>query len=230
MQTRLFSSARQAGSSARQAGLLSGLLIMLWSLAANAELYPAADQVRPLLPGMQAPLMAVLDVHGDPVRIDPAALQQPMVLTFYRGGWCPYCNMHLSELRKAEQTLQEQGFQVVFISADKPELLYDSLSAEGIDYRLYSDAPLTVAQAFGIAFRVADDTLARYADFGHDLSAASGQDHNGLPVPATFIIGTDGRVHFSYANPDYTVRLSPKVLLAAAEAYLDNADQRLQRR
>ena len=214
----------------RQIGWLYALFAILMSFAANAEFYAAADQVRPLLPGMSAPLIEVLDVEGDPVTIDPAEIAQPMVLTFYRGGWCPYCNMHLSELRKAEQALQEMGFQVVFISADKPELLYDSLQVEDIDYQLYSDAPLTVAQAFGVAFRVNEETLDRYEQFGHDLSAASGHDHNALPVPATFIIGSDGRVQFSYANPDYTVRLSPKVLLAAAEAYLDNADERLQRR
>ena len=214
----------------RQIGWLYAVLAILLSFAANAEFYAAADQVRPLLPGMSAPLIEVLDVEGNPVRIEPSELKQPMVLTFYRGGWCPYCNMHLSELRKAEQALQEMGFQVVFISADKPELLYDSLQVEDIDYQLYSDAPLTVAQAFGVAFRVDAEKLDRYAQFGHDLNAASGQNHNALPVPATFIIGTDGRVQFSYANPDYTVRLSPKVLLAAAEAYLDNADERLQKR
>lgn len=213
-----------------QQAWLAGFCWLLLSAAVQAELYPSAEQVRPLLPGMPAPVMQLRDLHGEAVTIDPAALQQPIVLTFYRGGWCPYCNMHLAELRKAEQQLREQGFQVVFISADKPELLYDSLSVEDVDYQLYSDAPLAVAQDFGVAFRVDDATLARYAQFGHDLSAASGQEHQGLPVPATFIIGTDGRIHFSYANPDYTVRLSPQLLLAAAQAYLDNADQRLKQR
>ncbi|MDA3932894.1 MAG: peroxiredoxin-like family protein [Gammaproteobacteria bacterium] len=207
------------------------LLLMLFSASpAMAEFYASADQVRPLLPGMQAPVIEVLDVHGEPVVIDPETMQKPLVLTFYRGGWCPYCNMHLSELRKAEAALQAQGFQVVFVSADKPELLYDSLSVEDVSYQLYSDAPLQVAQAFGIAFKVDAETLAKYAQYGNDLSAASGQDHNALPVPATFIIGTDGRIHFSYANPDYSIRLSPAVLLAAAQAYQDNADQRLKRR
>jgi len=213
-----------------RSGTLAAISWLLLSVSAQAEFYPSADQVRPLLPGMQAPLMQLRDVQGEPVTIDPATLQQPIVLTFYRGGWCPYCNMHLAELRKVEQQLREQGFQVVFISADKPELLYDSLSVEDMDYQLYSDAPLAVARDFGVAFRVDDATLDRYAEFGHDLSAASGQDHKALPVPATFIIGSDGRVHFSYANPDYTVRLSPQLLLAAAQAYLDNADQRLKRR
>ncbi|GAB4193853.1 MAG: peroxiredoxin-like family protein [Wenzhouxiangellaceae bacterium] len=206
-------------------------IALLWlSAGAGAvELYDSADEVRPLLPGAEAPAFSLLEVTGERFVVNPAELTKPVVMTFYRGGWCPYCNLHLAELRKAEAELRELGFEVWFISADRPEMLYDSLK-EKVDYRLFSDAGLQVASAFGIAFKVDAATVERYQEYGIDLEKASGQEHHGLPAPATFLIGTDGIVQFQYTNPDYRVRLAPSILLAAAKAYQDNAHQRLQRK
>lgn len=204
------------------------LALILISPLSNAEIYSDQNDVRPLLPGTQVPAFEVKTVEGEIVRVQPDALEKPVVVTFYRGGWCPYCNLHLAELRKSEVELREQGFDVWFISADRPELLYESLS-EKVDYQLYSDGSLKAAETFGIAFKVNQDTLDRFASRGLTLEEISGDDKAGLPVPATFIIGTDGRVHFQYVNPDYSIRLSPKVLLAAAEAYKTDADKRFKR-
>ncbi len=205
-----------------------GIVILLLSNLAAAELYDHLNEVRPLLPGMSVPAFELRTVAGEVVRVQPDALSKPLVITFYRGGWCPYCNLHLAELRNVEAELRGRGFEVWFISADRPERLYESLS-EKVDYQLYSDGSLAVAETFGIAFQVNQDTHDRFARRGLTLEEISGDDAGGLPVPATFIIGTDGRVHFQYTNPDYSIRLSPKVLLAAAEAYLDDADKRFRR-
>ncbi len=204
---------------------LSALLI---GSSSSAEIYSDQNDVRPLLPGMQVPAFDVKTVEGERVHVQPDSLEKPVVVTFYRGGWCPYCNLHLAELRKAETELRAQGFDVWFISADRPERLYESLS-EKVDYQLYSDGSLKAAETFGIAFKVSQDTLDRFASRGLTLEEISGDDKAGLPVPATFIIGTDGRVHFQYVNPNYSIRLSPKVLLAAAEAYQLDADKRFKR-
>lgn len=193
-----------------------------------AEIFDAPEQVRPVLPGMQAPSFRVIDVDGESIEVDPASLEKPVIVTFYRGGWCPYCNMHLTELRTTEAELAEMGFDVWFISPDKPELLAEGKDSE-FGYRLFSDPEMNAAQAFGIAFRLDDDTFERYVGFGNDLNERSGDDHQALPAPATFIIGTRGKIQFGYVNPDYSVRLAPEVLLAAARAYIDDAHKRLQR-
>ncbi|MGB0514611.1 MAG: peroxiredoxin-like family protein, partial [Wenzhouxiangellaceae bacterium] len=193
-----------------------------------AEIYPTPDSVRPVLPGMQAPAFTVVDVQGEEHRVDPDALEKPVILTFYRGGWCPYCNLHLAELRKTEDELVELGFDVWFISPDKPELLAEGGHSE-YGYRLLSDPGMNAAQAFGIAFRLDDQTHERYLGFGVNLNERSGEEHRALPAPATFIIGADGVVQFGYVNPDYTVRLAPQVLLAAARAYSDGKHRRLKR-
>ena len=208
--------------------MLALLLLLLAPVAALSQIHDSAEQVRPILPGMSAPEVEFLDVESKPVPLDLAALEKPLVLTFYRGGWCPYCNLHLAELRTAEAELVELGFDVWFASPDRPELLAEG-DQVGLGYRLLSDSTLAAAQAFGIAFRVDPVLVARMAQGGMDINARSGQDHGALPAPATFIIGTDGVVQFSYVNPDYSVRLAPSVLLAAAKAYADGQHRRLQR-
>lgn len=207
--------------------LVAGLLAANTGLA--VDLFERAEDVRPLLPGMSAPSFNMKDVNGNDIAVKPEQLEKPVVLTFYRGGWCPYCNLHLAELRTVEDQLQKMGYDVWFISADRPDILHESLK-EKVDYKIYSDATLEVAAAFGIGFKVDDETIKRYQGFGIDLEAASGEVHHGLPAPATFIIGANGIVQFQYTNPDYTVRLPPQVLLAAAEAYQGKAHERLRNR
>ena len=186
-----------------------------------------AEHVTPLLPGMKAPRFEIRDVSGKLISVNPEKLKKPVILTFFRGGWCPYCNMHLAELRHAEKELLAMGFDVWFLSTDKPEILYESLKEPDIKYTIYSDAKLDAAKKFGVAFQVDKDTIQRYQGFGIDLKAASGQQHQALPAPATFLIGTDGIINFMYTNPDYKVRLHPDVLVAVAKGYKDGADKRL---
>src|SRR6056297_2943257 len=207
--------------------VLFAALLMLPAFS-GAEIFDAPDQVRPVLPGMQAPEFRLVDVDGEAAEINPASLEKPVILTFYRGGWCPYCNMHLAELRTVETELRGMGFDVWFVSPDKPALLSAGKDSD-FGYRLFSDPEMNAAQAFGIAFRLDDETFERYVGSGNDLNQRSGDVHQALPVPATFIVGTDGKVQFGYVNPDYSVRLAPEVLLAAARAYVDGAHKRMQR-
>jgi peroxiredoxin len=195
----------------------------------RTDIHTETDAIQPLLPGMRAPAFEVRDARGTPVALDPDHMQKPVVLTFFRGGWCPYCNLHLSELRKAEAELGHMGFDIWFISVDKPELLYESLQQPDIGYQVLSDAGLDATRAFGIAFQVPDELVEKYLTFDIDLEAVSGETHHVLPVPSTYIIGADGVIRFQYTNVNYRVRLHPDVLLAAARAHTDEADKRLIR-
>jgi peroxiredoxin len=176
---------------------------------------------------MEAPEFTVKRADGENFTFKAGELDRPLVLSFFRGGWCPYCNLHLSELRLAEKQLKEMGFDILFISIDKPELLLESLDEPDIGYTVLSDSSLDATRAFGLAFRVDDELNQRYLGFGIDLEKASGETHHVLPAPATYIIGIDGVINFAYINPNYKVRLHPDVLLAAAKAYQEDADDRL---
>jgi len=193
------------------------------------DIHASANLVQPLMVGMQAPGFAVRDVEGNDFNFNPMELDKPVVMSFFRGGWCPYCNLHLSEMRLVEKQLKEMGFNIWFISIDKPELLLESLDDPGIGYTIYSDSSLDATRAFGLAFHVDDKMNQRLLSFDIDLEKASGEDHHVLPAPATYIIGMDGIINFAYINPNYKVRLHPDVLLTAATAYNADADERLIR-
>ncbi len=195
----------------------------------RTDIHVTANDVQPLLPGMMAPAFDVLDAQGQGVHFDPENMPKPLVLSFFRGGWCPYCNLHLAEMRKAENELRDMGFDIWFISIDRPELLYESLEQPDIGYTVLSDSKLDATRKFGLAFKVDDATVERYKTWDIDLEGSSGEGHHVLPAPATFIIAQGGVIRFQYTNPDYSVRLHPDVLLAAARAYDDEVDERLRR-
>ena len=115
--------------------------------------------------------------------------------------------------------MKELGYQIIAASADRPGKLSETIQKHGLGYTVVSDADQSAARAFGLAFRLGEETVTRYKGFGIDLEDASGHDHGILPVPAVFIIGTDGVIDFSYVNPDYRVRLHPEILLAAARVF-----------
>jgi len=211
--------------------LLAAILIFISIAGIAADqrevIHASADQVQPLMPGMKAPVVTLNDVNNQPFLFQADQMDKPLVLSFFRGGWCPYCNLQLSEMRLAEQQLKEMGFNIWFISIDKPELLLESLDNPDIGYTIYSDSSLQATRAFGLAFQVDDELFKKYLSFNIDLEKASGETHHVLPAPATYIIGTDGIISFAYINPDYKVRLHPDVLLAAAKAYQEGTDQRI---
>ena len=208
--------------------LMVGFSVQVMASGTREAIHDSADQVQPLLVGMKAPEFSVKDVENQSFTYSPDTQSKPVVLTFFRGGWCPYCNLHLSEMRLAEKQLREMGFDIWFISIDKPGLLLESLDDPNIGYTIYSDSSLNATRAFGLAFKVDDETVERYLGWNIDLEKASGENHHVLPAPATYIIGNDGIINFAYVNPSYTVRLHPSVLLAAAQAYQQDADKRLE--
>ena len=181
-----------------------------------SEVPSDASKIVPLPVGSAMPAVVVRNADGTDRHLGPGPLARPTVLIFYRGGWCPYCNRHLGELKTIEPDLLKLGYEFLFLSADKPALLYSSLKEPDIHYTLLSDAKMQAARAYHIAFRVDAKGLEQYRQYGIDLEAASGEKHHELPVPAVFIIDSAGIIRFVYANPDYTTRLSAPQILDAA--------------
>ncbi len=201
-------------------------LTMAFSSIISAKDY--FDQAEQVTPGMTIPAFTALTPNGEQVVFDPANLSKPFVLTFYRGGWCPYCNTHLGEMRTMEKKLIAMGFDVFFISPDQPSFLLESLKDQDLKaelkaeagHQLLSDASMEISKAFKIAFKVGDETAEKYKKWGIDLAKASGHDHHLLPAPAVFLVGKNGVIQFQYVNPDYKIRLAPSILHAVATDYL----------
>lgn len=196
--------------------VLLGVLALSIAPARSGEIPDDPAKVAPVAAGTALPALALRTVDGKAYAIDPQSLDAPLVLVFYRGGWCPYCNRHIGALKSIDADLRALGYRLLFVSPDRPEVLYESLKEPDVTFTLLSDASMSAARALGIAFRVDDPTHEKYRSFGIDLDAASGYDHLQLPVPAVFVVRRDGRIAYVHANPDYTQRLSPEALLEAA--------------
>ena len=182
----------------------------------NTSLGVGPHSIRPLLLGSTVPKFKVIGVTGNSVMFNPQHLKKPLVITFFMGGWCPYCVTQFSRLRDIEPDLLALGFDIWFISPDQPDLVsFGDQGREGA-YQLFSDSDFSAAKAFGIAYKVKQSVLDLHFDGGAFLTKYSGRDHNLLPVPSSFIISTEGKVVFQYSNPDHTQRIQPELLLAAA--------------
>ena len=195
-----------------------GLICFLVSMSALAGIPDSPQQVQPLSVGTRAPAFSARTTAGTLRTFEPDSYEKPTVVIFYRGGWCPYCNAQLSDLHLVEPKLRKSGFEIVFLSSDRPELLYSSLKATDIHYTLLSDNHLEAAKSFHVAYHVDDTTFAKLREYGEDLEVSTGTKKHELPVPSVFIIDMSGTIRFVYSNPDYTVRLSADELWNAAHA------------
>ncbi len=210
--------------------LLIGTLVLSQAHFASAEDYwklpESAQATTPLKKGDRAPKFTVHTVDGKPYVFDPDNLERPAILISFRGGWCPYCNMHLSELRSVIPEIRKAGYDVLFLSNDRPEILYSSLKQEtqedidGLDYVIFSDAEINAAKALGTAFRIDKGMKQRFDERGRDYAESSIDTYDALAVPAVYVIDRSGQIVFDFVEPDYKIRLPADELLSAAKAAL----------
>ena len=190
---------------------------------ADVPVADTAETIQPLSAGEPAPRFVLESADGTSFDFNPAELERPALLLVFRGGWCPYCNVYLSDMRHVIPEIRQQGIDVLFLSGDRAELLYSSLEAdtqsdiEGLGYTLLSDADAQAAMALGIAFKASDRTINRRDEKGDDIDGSSMRRHGVLPVPAVFAVDRDGVIRFAYTNADYSVRLPADELLAVAK-------------
>ena len=190
---------------------------------ADTPVAATAEKIQPLVAGDVAPRFMVKTVDHEPFVFEPRKLERPALLISFRGGWCPFCNMHLSELRHVIGDIDALGVDVLFLSGDRPELLYRSLKEDtqqdiaGLGYQILSDADAQAAIAFGIAFKAPQKAIDGRAEKGDDIMDSSMAIHGVLPVPSVFAVDKDGKIAFAYSNADYKIRLPADELLAVAK-------------
>ncbi|RNC79895.1 MAG: AhpC/TSA family protein [Balneola sp.] len=200
--------------------LLLTILSLLLSSSSIAQTIPdSPTKVNPILINSTIPDVSLKNIDGEDVNLRELAAQQPTMIVFYRGGWCPYCTRHMGELQQIEEEIVEMGYQILAISVDRPEALKKTLTDVELTYTLLSDSPADALKGFGVAYTLDSQTVERYKAYGIDLEKDSGYDHHILPAPAVFLIDTEGTVKFQYVNPDHRERINGDILLAAANAF-----------
>lgn len=173
-----------------------------------------AKETKPLQAGAAIPDITLKNAEGKDVKLSSLHQNGPVVLVFFRGGWCPICTRHTSALIKSHPQIKELGAELVGISPDSTESSKENVTKNSIPFPILSDSDVAAAKAFGLAFRVDDDTLVKYKKFGIDLEKASGQQHHTLPVPAVFIIDKSGKIAFAHSDPDYRQRLDVERIIS----------------
>jgi peroxiredoxin len=186
--------------------------------AATAEV-AASGLVEASLPvGETAPAFVLPDQTGKKVALPDLLAKGPVVLAFYRGGWCPYCSTELRALQAVLPELRQAGVTLLAISPQTPDNSLSTAEKLELAFPVLSDAGNRVARAFGLVFLLPESLRAVYQGFGIDLPAANGDDSFELPVPATYVIRRDGIVAWRFVDADYTRRAEPGDVLAGLRA------------
>lgn len=163
--------------------------------------------------GDKAPEFTLRDADGNAVSSRGLLSQGPLVATFYRGVWCPYCNYDLQALEEVRPKIEARGARLVAISPQTQANSRKSQRDNKLDFPILSDLGAVVADAFGLRFSVPDDLIEVYRQFGADLEKVNDDPSGVLPMPARYVIGTDGVIAYAEVNPDYTRRPDPSELL-----------------
>lgn len=181
---------------------------------ATDELIASNLADRALKAGDEAPVFTLPDPDGKPVASADLLAHGPLIVTFYRGVWCPYCNMDLQALQEALPELESRGARLVAISPQTGVNSRRSQRDNKLGFPILSDHGNEVAAAFGLRFTLPDYLADLYRNtFKNDLSVANGEPSWTLPMPARIVIGTDGIIAYAEVNPDYTRRPDPSELL-----------------
>jgi peroxiredoxin len=138
----------------------------------------------------------------------------PLVVSFYRGGWCPFCKAELRALQAIKMDLDRLQAKVVVLSPDTRDLPRQLRRELSLDLTMLADVDHGVATAYGIVFRVPEETKAHYAGLGYDFGHRHGSTEWLLPIPATYVIDQDGVIRGAFVEPDFTIRQEPTDILA----------------
>ncbi|MCB1158583.1 MAG: AhpC/TSA family protein [Leptospiraceae bacterium] len=139
--------------------------------------------------------------------------QGPVVISFYRGGWCPYCNLELRALQQALPEIKKLGAQLVAISPESPDNSLTTKEKNELEFQVLWDQENIIGKEYGIVFEYPEYLVEAYRSFGLSIALRNGSSRHQLPIPATFVLDQDGIIRFVFAEEDYTLRVQIKEIL-----------------
>lgn len=181
----------------------------------SRELAESGQADRALTVGDRAPAFRLPTATGGTVALTDLLADGPVVLTFYRGAWCPYCNLALRALQHIHSDITAHGAQLVAVSPQIPDESLSLTEKHSLAFHVLSDLGSDVAKQYGLAFDLPDDLAALYDSFGFDLQRVNAGHARTLPLPATYVIDRDGTIRWAFVNTDYEKRAEPQDILEA---------------
>ena len=184
---------------------------------ATAELIASGAASRAKRAGDVAPSFSLRDPDGNVVTSEDLLKKGPLVVSFYRGVWCPYCNMELQALESAKPLFDKFGASLVAISPQTAPNSRKSVRQNKLSFPILSDVKGKVGAAFGLRFELPDYLIELYKSLKNDLPAFNDDPGWTLPMPARYVIGQDGTILYSEVNPDYTHRPEPEDMISVLQ-------------
>lgn len=155
------------------------------------------------------------NVDGKKVTLSEELKKGPIILTFYRGGWCPYCNLQLKAYQDHLEQFEAAGGQLIAVSPETMESGESTIDKNDLKFKILSDNLNKEARKYGLVFQLDEELKEVYLKFGLDLEKNQGNDSWELPIPATYVINKDGKIVYSFLNVDYVQRAEPADIIKA---------------
>ena len=188
-------------------------ILLICFLSATSISAQTIDEVKGLSVGTKAPDFEGKDQNGKQIKLSEQLKNGPVVLMFYRGQWCPYCNRILKKMEDSLAMIKNKGALVITVSPETEDAIKQTIAKTNATYSLMNDAGLKIMKGYDVAYKVDDKIVEKYKGYGIDFNKSNGTNGAYLPVPATYIIGTDGMIKYVYFNRDYKERASVKEIL-----------------
>ena len=165
--------------------------------------------------GAKAPDFLLPETRGGTVSLSSLLAKGPTVVTFYRGGWCPFCDLQLRAYQRVLPEIHRLGAELVAISPQTADYAIADVEKKQLDFLVLSDAHNAVARQYGLVFVLSDALKGLQTAFGNPIPKFNGDESWELPMPGTFVLDRGGVVQLAHVDPDYTRRLEPAAILAA---------------
>ncbi|MCG2617032.1 AhpC/TSA family protein [Terrimonas sp. NA20] len=188
-------------------------LTALFTALFCALILSAQEAPEGLFLNSKAPEFKAKDQDGKEVRLKDLLKKGKVVLVFYRGEWCPYCNKFLQKLEDSLSLIKEKGATLVAVTPELPENIGKTVTKTKAEFPILHDEDLKIMKAYDVEFEVPENTLTRYRNSGIKIDENNGKNGNFLPVPAVYVINKESTVVYRFFNQDYKKRPNVKEIL-----------------
>ena len=188
-------------------------ILLLTAVLFQSLVMMAQEGPKGLLVNDKAPGFVAKDQNGKKIDLEEQLKKGPVVLVFYRGQWCPYCNKQLAKLEDSLSLITARGATLITVTPEKQENIKKTIEKTKASYPILFDEGLVIMKAYDVAFSVDEKTVEKYKTYGIDFTEANGSNGAHLPVPAVYVINKEGKIVFRHFDKDYTRRASVAEIL-----------------